>query len=148
MTEAKAYGRAAEPDHYKMDFNVAGKPHTFYIKRQRFEGTVDKMDKDIHRGKDLKHFITKFGDHFAQAPHPTSKPAVQKVKDAIKKVAQDTSPATTGHFDKAEHVQNTIRHAPLGHTPGMLAKHASESSMGRLSMANARYLVNKHLAKK
>lgn len=147
MTQ-KAYGRAAEPDHYKMNFNVAGKDHTFYIKRQRFEGTVDKMDKDIHRGKELPHFIAKYGQHFGQPPHIASKPAVQKVKDAVKKVAQDTSPTTTGHFDKKEHVSNTIRHAPVSHTPGQFAKHASESSMGRLSVANARYLVNKHLTNK
>ncbi len=73
MTEAKKYGRAAEPDHYDMDIHVKGVPHRFTIKRQRFEKTVDGIDKMVHSGRhELSTIYSKFKDHLAGMPVPSS----------------------------------------------------------------------------
>ena len=134
MTEtSKKYGRAAEPDHYKMNIVVQGKPHTFHIKRQRFESVVDRIDKDVHRNKSIEEITRKHGEHFAKAPFLAKEPSktVQKIKNAVAAV-------NSGPFDKKAHVA-AFSNAHPNATVGQIAKLASAD--GRMTSANARYLA-------
>ena len=139
MTETKKYGRAAMPDSIKMDFSVQGKPHTFDIKRQRFEKVVDRIDKDIHRGKDLDHIVRKHGDHFASPP-VAQKQAFRSAASAVKQVAKaHNTPAHSGGDKKTIISQLMIAHPQA--TDGQIAKLAVAG--GHMSSANARYLAKK-----
>ncbi len=61
----------------------------------------------------------------------------------IKSVAKkQRGPVAAGEFDKKAFV---AQHAGAGMTVGQIAKAASAASGGRLSLANARYLAQKHV---
>ncbi len=86
--EPKKYGRAAEPDHYSMAFQVKGKHHMFKIKRQRFEKTVDGIDKMVHSGKhDVDSIYAKFKDKMGGKPGPAYDPNKKKSPAEVVKAA-------------------------------------------------------------
>ena len=125
-------------DHIQMNFHIKGKDHTFKIHKQRFEKTVDGIDKMIHSGRhDVDSITRKFGNRFAAPPV-----AAKKVKAAPVDVVKAAAKSVT--FDKAGHVRHIMNEYP-GLGAGAIAKHASQSSGGGLTYANAFYLAKKEM---
>lgn len=134
------------PDHIRMQFHVKGKDHVLHLRRQRFEKTVDSIDKMVHSGRHtIDQIKAKHAIHIVdvkEAPKTAKKAAVENIKKVI---ARQRGPAKEGEFDKKAHVVAHIEKHGLTASTSSIAKSAALASDGKLSYANAYYLASKHI---
>lgn len=129
-------------DHIQMNFNIKGKSHTFKIHKNRFEKTVDGIDKMVHSGRhDVESITRKFGSHFVDKPTAAVEPTKSKAKKVADVVRSVAGPSNS-NFDKKAHVAKYFHQNPSSGT-GTLAKSAAATSGGNLTYANAFYLLKK-----
>lgn len=123
-------------DHIKMDFNVKGKAHTFHIHKNRFEKTVDGIDKMVRLGRhDVDSIYNRHKDRLKGKPTTAKATKAEIVKNIVKN-------AGAAEFNKKAHIQHMMNEYPSLST-SQLSKTAASSSGGRMTVANSYYLINK-----
>ena len=129
-------------DHIQMNFNIKGKSHTFKIHKNRFEKTVDGIDKMVHSGRhDVESITRKFGSHFVDKPTATVEPVKSKAKKTADVVKSIAGPSNSS-FDKKAHVAKHVNEYPQL-SASAIAKTSAATSGGHLSYANAYFYARK-----
>lgn len=109
---------------------IGGKLYPLEMRRQRFEQTVDRIDKAVEKGATITEIRKMFADHI--------------VSTKAQATAEPAKVTTEPVGNKQEIVAKIIAEYP-DLAPGLLIKKIAAT--GAMTAANARYLVTKALNK-